>query len=104
MAPAGYQVRSGGNTLSVTLDWRDLPDAYDEFWKSRVGAQLTAEQAAVLNLATDPAGISDQQVAAGAGLRLAEAREALGFVVRQVLLKDRDGCYHLMPHLKEALG
>ena len=63
MAPAGHQVRLGGKHTLLYSQLAELPNAYDEFWKSRVGAQLTAEQAAVPNLATDPAGISDQQVA-----------------------------------------
>ena len=92
-----------GNTFSLALDWREVPDAYDKIWKEKLGVQFTADQAAILNLATDPAGISEHQAAAGTGVRLAEAKQALRFLVNQVLLDEHDGRYHLQPHLKEAL-
>ena len=92
------------NTFSLTLEWREVPDAFDEFWKDKLGVQLTSVQAAILNLATDPAGISDRQAAAGTGLSFAEAGEALNFLVQQVLLEERDGQFHLVPHLKESLA
>jgi hypothetical protein len=92
-----------GNTFSLTLDWREVPNAYDEVWKKRLGVQLTDVQAMMLNLATDPAGITDQQAAAGTGMSLAETRETLRYLVHQVLVEEHAGRFHLKDHLKEAL-
>ncbi len=57
---------------------------------------------ACLKAATDAAGISEHQAAAGSALNVAEAKEALRFLVHQVLLEERDGRFHLKPHLKEG--
>ena len=92
-----------GNTFALTLDWREVPNAYDNIWREKLGVQLTTEQASVLNLATDTTGITEHQAAAGAGLELAEAREALSYLSRQVLVEKQDDRYHLKVHLREAL-
>lgn len=91
------------NTFTLTLDWREVPGAYERFWKDSIGAQVTTEQALILDLATDPTGITAQQAAGGTGLQLDDAREALAYLVRQVLLDEKDGRYHLAAHLREAL-
>ena len=91
------------NTFTLTLDWREVPDAYERFWKDSIGAQVTAEQALILDLATAPTGITAQQAAGGTGLLLDDAREALAYLVRQVLLAEKEGRYHLAGHLREAL-
>ena len=92
-----------GNTFALTLDWREVPNAYDKTWREKLGVQLTTEQASVLNLATDTTGITEHQAAAGAGLELAEAREALSYLSRQVLVEKQDDRYHLKAHLREAV-
>jgi len=92
-----------GNTFCLTLDWTVVPDAYDQLWKKKLGVRLTDTQGAILNLATAAAGITVHQAAAGTGCKLDDAQDALRHLVRQVLLEERDGRYHLQPHLKEAL-
>jgi len=93
-----------GNTFALTLDWREVPDAYDKVWKERLGVQLSEFQAAALNLATDPAGVTAHQVSAGTGSTLAESHDALRFLVHQVLLEEREARFYLQPHLKELLA
>ena len=34
------------NTFTLTLDWREVPNTYDKFWKDRLGVQLTGQEAA----------------------------------------------------------
>jgi hypothetical protein len=92
-----------GNTFTLTLDWREVPNAYGEVWKKKIGVQLSPEQATILNIATDPGGISEHQAAAGSGLNLDDAKEVLRFLVHQVLLEEQDGRFHLKPHLKDEL-
>ena len=83
------------NSFTLTLDWREVPNAYDDVWKKKLGVQLTATQAAVLNLATDPAGITAHQAAAGTGTSLAEAQETVRFLVHQVLIEEHSGRFYL---------
>ncbi len=91
------------NTFTLTLDWREVPSAYDSFWKDSIGALVTAEQALILDFAADSTGITAQQAAGGTGLPLDDAREALAYLVREVLLDEKEGRYHLAAHLREAL-
>ena len=92
-----------GNTFSLTLDWREVPNAYDEVWKKKLGVQLTEQQAEVLNLVTDPAGITEYQAAAGTSMKLTDTRETLRYLVNQVLVEEHDGRFHLKAHHKELL-
>lgn len=101
--PPLLETDRSANTFTLTLDWREVPDAYEPFWKDSIGAQVTPEQALILDLATDPTGITAQQAAGGTGLPLDDAREALAYLVRQVLLDEKDSRYHLAAHLREAL-
>jgi len=101
--PPALESDRAANTFTITLDWREVPNAYDEIWKEKLGVQLNENQAMVLNLATDPAGITMQQAAAGTGMNLAEARETLQYLIHQVLVEEQDERFHLKAHLKEAL-
>ena len=91
------------NSFTLTLDWRTVPNAYDQFWKNSIGVEVSAAQAQILNLATDRAGITDHQAAAGTGLLLDDARDSLAYLTRQVLLDEKEGRYHLASHLRDAL-
>lgn len=89
------------NNFTVTLDWTEVPNAYDESWKTRLGVSLNENQASVLNLVTDPGGITLHQAAAGTGLSLLETKKIFDFLVRQVLVSSVDNRYVLAQHLKE---
>ena len=102
--PPAMESDRESNTFTLTLDWREIPNAWDEVWKERLGVQLTSHQAEVLNLARDPAGISIHQAAAGTGLPLPEIQEIIRHLTHQVLVEERDGRVHLQPHLREALS
>ena len=51
------------NTFTLTLDWREIPNAYDEFWKEKIGVHLSENEAQILNLALDPGGVSLEEEA-----------------------------------------
>ena len=91
------------NSFTLTLDWRTVPNAYDQFWKDSIGVKVSAAQAQILNLATDRGGITDHQAAAGTDLLLDDARDSLAYLTRQVLLDEKDGRYHLASHLRATL-
>ena len=101
--PPVIESDTGGNTFTLSLDWREVPDAYDTVWKDKIGVELTSNQAAVLNLATDEAGISLQQAAAGTEMDLTEVEGVLRFLARQVLIEERNERYYLQEHLKELI-
>lgn len=92
------------NTFTLTLNWEEVPNAYDQFWKKKLGVTLDASQATILNLCTDSAGITSQQAVSGTGLSLADVGQTMEFLKRQVLITEDSGRFHLAPHLRDALG
>ncbi len=102
--PPQFQSDRENNAFTVRLDWRPVINAYDEVWKDRIGVRLTKEQASVLNLALDPAGVTPMVAAAGTGVSLEEAEEILRYLAGQMLLKESAGTYLLADHLKEILA
>jgi hypothetical protein len=101
--PPRFESDRKANTFTLTLDWRSIPNAYDEYWKERIGAQLTPNQATVLNLARDPDGITREQAASATGLRLDEAEVILDYLVRQVLVEEHAGRFRIQQHLRELV-
>jgi hypothetical protein len=101
--PPRMESNSAANTFTLTLDWRPVPDAYDRFWKDRIGARVDETQATILNLALDPSGVSPEEAASATGLELTAAQEALDYLKVQVLVEQRKGRYHISPHLRELV-
>jgi hypothetical protein len=95
--------RTAANTFTLTLDWRPVPDAYDRFWKDRIGVRLNLAQATILNLALDPSGVSPEEAASATGLELTAAEEALAYLKLQVLVEQRKGRCHVRADLRELV-
>ena len=92
------------NTFTLTLDWRAAPDTYDRFWRDRLGVRLTEQEALILSLAGDPAGIGSAEAASATGLDLSDAEAALRKLERQVLVEHQAGRFHIKDHLRELIG
>jgi predicted HTH transcriptional regulator len=101
--PVRIESDRDANTFLLVLDWREVASTWDTVWKKRLGVQLTSEQAAILDLALGATGIRLEEAAAGSGLRVEDAREALRHLVFQGLLSAHHEHWHLAPHLKELL-
>lgn len=92
------------NTFSLTLDWREVEDTYDQVWKDRIGVHLTTPQAQILNLAVETDGIAVEEAASGVGLRVNEAREVLSFLQLQGLLQGNGDRWLLAEHLRTLMN
>ena len=101
--PPRMESSSAANTFTLRLDWRPVPDAYDRFWKDRIGVRVNEAQATILNLALDPSGVSPEEAASATGLDLTAAEEALAYLKLQVLVEQRKGRYHVRPDLRELV-
>ena len=101
--PPRFESNRETNTFSLTLDWREVEDTYDQVWKNRIGVQLSASQAQILNLAVELDGLSAEEAASGAGLRIDEARDALSFLGLQRLLRAEGSRWYLAEHLRELM-
>ena len=50
--PPQMESNSSANTFTLTLDWRTIPDNYNEFWKERLGFKLLFGDDYLVGLAT----------------------------------------------------
>jgi predicted HTH transcriptional regulator len=101
--PPNTQSSSAANTFTLTLDWRLLPESYDEFWKTRLGVKISLEQASILSLLADPSGFSVEEIASARGLLVEDARTAVEFLATQGLILEKRGKYFIQDHLSELL-
>lgn len=92
------------NTFSLTLDWRQVENTYDEIWKGRIGVHLTAAQAQILNLAVEVEGLGQEEATSGTALRLEEARGALLYLQLQGLLQLVGDRWTLAEHLRDLMN
>ena len=91
------------NTFTLTLDWRDVPNTYDKFWKDRLGAQLTEQEVVILSLAGAAGGIGSEEAASATGLDLSDAEAALRKLQRQVLVEYQARRFYVKEHLRELV-
>ncbi len=52
--PPNIESNPEANTFTMILDWRELPVITDEFWKKRLGVNLTPQESAALLLSSGP--------------------------------------------------
>ena len=102
--PPKFESDKESNTFTVDLDWRLVHNFFDEFWKARLGVKLTPEQAQIMNLCGDPAGIAIEQAASGTGLKFEDTMIALNYLERQTLVQKRDDRYFVVDHLKDLVN
>ncbi len=101
--PPKFESCKDSNSFSVNLDWRLVPNLYDEFWRTRLGVTLTPEQAQMMNLCGDPSGITIEQVASGTGLKMEDAKSSINYLERQTLVQRRDERYFVADHLRDLI-
>lgn len=96
------------NSFVLILDWRELPVIRDEFWKRRLGVDITPEEAEVLVLAAEPRGTSPEEVASAQAIRVDDAAALLARLQLQGLVHDKGSrwflCEHLVQLVEEAKG
>jgi len=99
--PPSFESNAKTNTFTLTLDWRPIPSAIDGFWRRRLGVTINAEEARTLTLATDPAGITREQIASALGVPVNDAIQIADSLIRKALVLDKDGRLVMQEHLKE---
>lgn len=91
------------NTFTLTLDWLEITDAFDKYWKEKIGVTLSESEACILNLALDSEGLVVEQVASATGQRIDDAQAALESLARQALLNKRGNRYFIAEHLEKLV-
>ncbi len=89
------------NTFTLILDWRELPDITDEFWKKRLGVNLTPQQSTALLLSSSPSGTSAEEIASSQGIYASEAGEVYKTLLRNALVVEKDNRIYIQEHLKQ---
>lgn len=101
--PPIVESSSSANTFTLTLDWRELPDTTDEFWKRRLGVVLEAQEAkALLLTAADANGTTAEAVASSLGIFVEDAKTILdGLKTPKALVDEKKNRYYIKDHLKQ---
>jgi hypothetical protein len=101
--PPVVESNSAANTFSLTLDWRELPDITDVFWKDRLGVKLMPDEAAALLLAAEPAGVHVDEIAASQGMLIDEATRVKEALITKALVVERKDRIYAQEHLKALI-
>jgi len=91
------------NNFTLVLDWRPLKNVYDEFWKTKIGVNLTPEQVLLLNLTADPAGVTLEQGVSGSGLSFEATTKIFQYLTTQALIEKQNERYYVREHLRNLL-
>jgi len=102
--PPVFQSDGEGNTFTLILDWRPLPDESDVFWKSKLGVSVSLREAAVLNLAAESGGVSIQQIASSQGILIEDAAKLANGLVTRALVHNEGGIVTIQEHLRSLVG
>ncbi len=102
--PPVFNSNKDENNFSLALDWRPVKDAYNKFWKEKIGVTLTEDQARLLNLLADPAGITLDQGVSGTGFTYESTDLIFRDLITQALIEQRDGRYFVKAHLRDLVG
>ena len=98
--PPAVESNPIANTFTLTLDWRQMPDDSDEFWRARLGVKLSPSEARALSLAAGRSGTSVGEIAASQRLRTEEVQKVVDTLLRQALVVEREGRVHVSDHLR----
>ncbi len=101
--PPQIESNPSANSFTLTLDWRPIPENYDEFWKTKLGVKITLQQASILSLLADPDGFSVEEVASARGLLLEDAYAEIEHLVKQGLIYEKAKKYRIQDHLRQLL-
>lgn len=99
--PPKIESSSAANTFSLVLDWRALPQDYDEFWNSRLGAKISPTEARVLELCAAADDMTLPRIATALGQPLDDVAAMLNRLVINALLQRRKDFFVLVDHLRE---
>jgi hypothetical protein len=99
-----FESDANANTFTLTLDWSEGGADVDAYWMTLVGAQLTQNQARVLNALSEVASATIGMLEQATGLDTAAVADALDYLSMQVLVQQDESNYRLADHLKDKLG
>ncbi len=88
--PPTIESNPEANTFTLKLNWRELPVITDEFWKKRLGVNLTPQESAALLLSSAPSGTSAEEIASSQGMHVSEAAEVCKALLRNALVVEKD--------------
>lgn len=99
--PPILESNSEANTFTLILDWRELPDITDEFWKKRLGVNLSPQGSTALLLSSSPSGTSAEEIASSQGIHVSEAIEVYKALLREALVVEKENRIYIQEYLKQ---
>lgn len=101
--PPRFESNPSANTFTLYLDWRKVPVVVDSFWKERIGASVSPQQAQILSLLAAPEGFTDVEVASGTGILFEDLKSDLEYLQVQGLVELRGSKYLLRDYLRSLV-
>ena len=98
--PPVFESNTSANTFTITLDWREIPDTSDTFWKEKLGLTLTGDESLALSLSLDLEGVTVDQVASALGIFLEDATDVVRNLSRQSLVDEETSKFYIKPYLR----
>jgi len=89
------------NTFTLILDWREIPIITDEFWKKRLGVNLTPQESTALLLSSSSSGTSAEEIASSQGIHVSESIEVCKVLLRNALVIEKENRIYIQEHLKQ---
>jgi predicted HTH transcriptional regulator len=96
-----FESNPASNSFTLTLDWRVLPQAYDEFWRTRLGVRITPDEARVLSVLAASTRMTSTQLAAALGRPMDEVSPMLEHLTVNQLVRREQDAFALPDHLRE---
>lgn len=100
--PPIVESEKDANSFSLTLDWRQLPDDFDAFWRQKIGVKISDRQASILSLLNDDQGFTSPEISSAQGGHADAIADDLSDLRRQGLIDDENGRFKLEKHLRKA--
>lgn len=99
--PPRWESSASANTFTLELDWRAVPQDWDVFWNSRIGAKVTPIEARLLDLCATSDGMTTPRLAAAIADSVASTETILGRLLRNGLLIQGKDSWAVAEHLVE---
>lgn len=90
------------NTFTLSLSWKAVP--VDEFWQSRLGVQLTAQEVKVLSMSGQGRGVTVEEICAAESLSVDEAGGIIEKLKSQALITQTSDGFSIRDHLRHLIS
>jgi predicted HTH transcriptional regulator len=102
--PPLFESSPGANTFTLILDWRELPEVADQFWKQRLGVVLSPHEAKALLLSAESDGVGAEEISSATGVLVDDANEIISALKIKALVDEKKNRINIKDHLRNLVA